>query len=232
MNIRKHIAVFGDSIFKGMQLDPVRKQYRIMNNIDIRGIGEANSIAINNFSKVGCTIERGFDMLKRRLGTSEPCDAVVMDYGGNDCDFLWPEISENPDKEHEPKTPLDRFSAVYTEIIETLRSRGIVPILTTLPPIDPQRFFNWNFRELNRENILRWLGEVTTIYRFQENYSRTVEKIARDTGALLVDLRGAFLSHRRIEHMLCEDGMHPNTEGQKIITETFMRFAKQRMAMA
>lgn len=232
MDIKKHIAIFGDSIFKGMQLDPERKQYRIINNIDIEGIGEKHSIEINNYSKVGCTIERGFAMLKKRLETGEPCDVVIMDYGGNDCDFKWREISDDPDAEHLPNTPIDKFAQLYREIIETLRSRGIVPVLSTLPPIDPQRFFNWNFRELNKDNILRWLGEVTTIYRFQENYSRTVEKIAKETGALLVDLRGAFLKHRRIEHMLCEDGMHPNTEGQKIITETFMGFANQRLAFA
>ncbi|NLB28947.1 MAG: SGNH/GDSL hydrolase family protein [Clostridiales bacterium] len=232
MDIKKHIAIFGDSIFKGMQLDPVRKQYRIINNIDIEGIGKKHSIAIDNCSKVGCTIERGFLMLKKRLETDEPCDVVIMDYGGNDCDFNWREISENPDAEHLPKTPIDTFVRLYREIVETLRSHGIVPVLSTLPPIDPQRFFNWNFRELNRENILKWLGEVTTIYRFQENYSRTVEKIAAETGALLVDLRGAFLKHRRIEHMLCDDGMHPNTEGQKIITETFMDFAAWRLAPA
>ena len=232
MDIRKHVAIFGDSIFKGMQFDPDKKQYRIINNIDIKGICEAFSIAVKNYSKVGCTIERGFDRLKKRLDTEEPCDAVIMDYGGNDCDFNWHEISEAPDAEHHPKTPIDRFTQIYSEIIETLRSRGIVPVLTTLPPIDPQRFFNWHCRDLNKEHIIKWLGEVTTIYRFQENYSRVVEKIAKETGALLVDLRGAFLKHRRIEHMLCEDGTHPNTEGQKVITDVFMRFAGQRLAMA
>jgi len=232
MDIIKHVAVFGDSIFKGMQLDPDRKQYRIMNNIDIKGISEKFSIAVNNYSKVGCTIERGFERLKKRLETDEPCDTVIMDYGGNDCDFNWREISENPDAEHLPKTPIDRFTQIYREIIETLRSRGIVPVLSTLPPIDPQRFFHWHCRDLNKDNILKWLGEVTTIYRFQENYSRVVEKIAEDTGSLLVDLRGAFLKHRRIEHMLCEDGTHPNTEGQKVITEVFMSFAKQRLILA
>ena len=232
MDIIRNVAVFGDSIFKGMQLDPEKRHYRIINNIDIKGICDRFSIAVSNYSKVGCTIGRGFEMLKKRLESGEKCDTVIMDYGGNDCDFNWREISENPDAEHQPKTPLDRFVQLYREIIDTLKARGIVPVLSTLPPIDPQRFFNWHCRELNRDNILGWLGEVTTIYRFQESYSRAVETIAKETGALLVDLRGAFLKHRRIEHMLCLDGTHPNTEGQKVITEAFMCFAHKRLVLA
>ena len=232
MDIIRHVAVFGDSIFKGMQLDPEKRQYRIINNIDIKGICDRFSIAVSNYSKVGCTIERGYERLKQRLEKDEPCDTVIMDYGGNDCDFNWREISENPDSEHKPKTPLDVFIQIYKEIIEMLRRRDIVPVLTTLPPIDPQRFFNWHCRDLCRDNVLKWLGEITTIYRFQENYSRAVETIAKETGTLLVDLRGAFLKHRRIEHMLCLDGTHPNTEGQKVITDAFMGFAHQRLALA
>ena len=34
-----------------------------------------------------------------------------------------------------------------------------------------------------------------------------------------------FLKERRIEHLLCEDGVHPNTEGQRVITQAFLEFA-------
>jgi lysophospholipase L1-like esterase len=72
---------------------------------------------------------------------------------------------------------------------------------------------------------LKWLGSVNTIYRYQEYYSRAVEQLSAATGALLVDLRGAFLELRRIDRLLCEDGTHPNTEGQKIIMSAFSSFA-------
>jgi lysophospholipase L1-like esterase len=116
-------------------------------------------------------------------------------------------------------------------MIAILKEKGIVPVLTTLPPLDPQRFFDWFCKGLNAENVLKWLGNVGTIYRQQEKYSRTVEKIALETGAYLVDLRGAFLAHKRIDHLLCADGTHPNTEGQKVITAAFLDFAeKMRLA--
>ena len=224
MDIIRKIAVFGDSIFKGLQLD-ANQRYRIINEIDTEELSRRHSLSINNFAKIGSTITKGISILQKRLDSGDEFDVAVMDYGGNDCDFIWAEIAEAPEAEHFSKTPIDTFIKSYHSMIETLRERGVRPILATLPPIDPQRFFDWNTRGLNRENVLKWLGEITTIYRFQEMYSRTVEKIAADTNCLLVDLRGAFLSHRRIDHLLCADGTHPNSAGQRIITEAFDMFA-------
>jgi lysophospholipase L1-like esterase len=224
--IIRRIEVFGDSILKGVQLNPVTNKYQVDNHIDTDALSARFSLKISNRAKFGCTVTKGEMILSRFLSSGAECSAAVMDFGGNDCDFQWELIAENPDAAHEPHTPIAQFIETYTRVIETLKAHGIRPILATLPPIDPQRFFDWFCSGLNKDNILRWLGGVNTIYRFQEYYSRTVEDIARATGALLVDLRGAFLKMRRIDHLLCEDGTHPNTEGQRVITEAFTRFCE------
>jgi lysophospholipase L1-like esterase len=188
-------------------------------------IEKKHFLEIRNFSRLGCTISQGIALIEKRLKKEEPlCDAVIIDYGGNDCDFKWQEIADCPDGEHLPNTPIDGFVNMYHKIIRMLNEKRIRPILTTLPPLYAQKFFDWFCKGLNKENVLKWLGSVETIYRWQEYYSRTVEKIAAETNTLLVDVRGAFLKHRRIEHLLCEDGTHPNTEGQKIITQAFLEF--------
>lgn len=232
MDIIRQIAVFGDSILKGIQLNPANEKYITDNHIDLDMLRNTYALAIENFSKFGCTITKGCEILKKRLSRGLECDIVVMDFGGNDCDFDWQAISENPEAEHQPHTPLDVFEQTYRSIIHMLREKAIRPILATLPPIDPQRFFDWFFRDLNKENILKWLGSVNTIYRYQENYSRTVEKIAREEDVYLVDLRGEFLKHRRIDNLLCGDGIHPNTEGQKLITTAFSNFARRALPRA
>ena len=225
MNVIKNIEVFGDSILKGIQINPLNQRYYVDNHID-QEISEARSLHIENFSRFGCTITKGWSLLEKRLRKGICCDTIVMNYGGNDCDFNWKEIAERPQEPHLPHTPLDLFTAQYRKIIRTLKERGIQPILTTLPPLIPQKFFDWFCRGLNLENIMTWLGDVGTIYRFQENYSRTVEQIARETQVPLVDLRGAFLHHRTIDHLFCEDGTHPNTAGQQLITSAFLAFAE------
>ena len=227
MGIFKRIEVFGDSIMKGIQLNPLNKRYRIDNHIDMEAIGHRYSLIINNNAQFGCTVTKGAKSIERFLAGGKSCDMMLMDFGGNDCNFDWEAISVSPDGEHQPNTPLNAFCDAYKNIIGAVKSMGIQPILTTLPPLEPQRFFDWFCNTLNRENVMKWLGDVGTIYRWQESYSRAVERIADETGTLIIDLRGAFLKHRRIGHLLCEDGTHPNTEGQRAISNAIMEFAEQ-----
>jgi lysophospholipase L1-like esterase len=219
----RNAGIFGDSILRGIQLDREDGRYRVDNHIDLAEIGRKHSLVIYNFSMFGCTIRKGISILQKRL-EKRKVDIAVIEYGGNDCDFNWKEIAERPTERHEPHTPLNVFAAVYHQIIHILREKCIIPVLTTLPPLEPQRFFDWFCGSLNRDNILLWLGSVSNIYRFQENYSRVIGKIAAETKSLLIDLRGAFLEHRRSEDLLCEDGIHPNTAGQEVITGAFLEF--------
>ena len=225
MNIQKRVEIFGDSLLKGVQLNPENLRYHIDNNIDVERIEKTYFLNIKNFAKFGCTVTKGLTLIEKRLKANEPfCDAIVMDFGGNDCDHNWQAVSERPDDKHLPYTPLDVFVETYHKIITLIKKNGIRPILTTLPPLDSQKFFHWFCKGLDKEIVLKWLGDVHIIYRWQETYSRTVEKIAAETNTLLVDLRGAFLKQRHLDLLLCEDGTHPNTEGQKIITQAFLEF--------
>lgn len=221
-----NVRIYGDSILKGIQINPANKKYYINNNIDVKTLSEKYSIQIKNCSSFGCTVTKGRTMLKKSL-ENLGCDAIVMDYGGNDCDYNWKAISEAPEGNYFPNTPIELFVETYHDIIDTLKKKGILPILTTLPPLDPQSFFNWFCRDLNKKNILMWLGEIKNIYYHQESYSKTIEKIALDTHVPLVDLRGAFLKSGNVSALLCEDGTHPNTSGQKIIASSFNNFANR-----
>jgi len=219
--------LFGDSILKGIQINPDNKKYYINNNIDVEMLSTKYSIRFENYSSFGCTVTKGRDLLKKRLSKNIGCDAIVMDFGGNDCDFNWKAISENPEGKFSPNTPLELFTQTYCDIIDTLKEKGILPILTTLPPLQPQRFFEWFCRDLNKNNILIWLGEINMIYKHQEDYSKEIEKIAYEKQVPLIDFRGAFLKSGNIDELLCEDGTHPNTSGQKIITSSLYDFAKR-----
>jgi len=229
--MHRQVEIFGDSLLRGVQLDPVSMRYHINNNIDVEKIKKTHLLDIRNFSKFGCTVTKGFELIEKRIKSGKAfCDAVVMDFGGNDCDFSWKEVAERPDENHLPNTPLEAFAETYHKIIDLLKANGIRPIMTTLPPLDAQKFFNWFCKGLDKANVLKWLGDVHAIYRWQENYSRTVERIAADTKTLIVDLRGAFLERRRLQPLLCDDGTHPNTEGQKVMTKTFLEFIDREKA--
>ena len=224
MGIIRRIEVFGDSILKGIQINPRSRRYHVDNNIDIDMLSREFSLNVSNNSKMGCTLTKGMKVLERFFGKAAECTAILMNFGGNDCDFNWKSVAEDPEAEHEPNTPIKKFIRMYSDIIEGIKEKGIRPVIANLPPIDPHRYFNWFSKGLCKDNLLRFLVDIDVIYRFQENYSRTVEKIARSTGAMLVDLRGSFLKERNLGRYLCEDGIHPNTEGQMLITQGFKEF--------
>ena len=152
-------------------------------------------------------------------------DVVVLEYGGNDCDFDWADVAAHPDDEHQPHTPINDFVACYREMIDMLMQRGIRPILMSLPPLDASRYFDWITKGgLNRENILHWLGDVQRIYRFHERYSIAITNLARQLNCRYVDVREAFLAVPRCGDLLCADGIHPNEKGHRVMQEAFAGF--------
>lgn len=230
MEFVKKIALYGDSILKGVQLSD-NERYTVDNRMGLEDLAKEYSIELANMSKFGCTVTKGEAMLDKGLQKGMTCQAVVMDFGGNDCDFDWRAVSEAPDCEHLPNTPISLFCETYKRMVSKLRSANIIPVLTNLPPISAQRYFDWFCRAgLSKENILRWLGSVETINRYQEGYSLAVERIARECSVPLIDIRSEFLLRRHADELLCADGIHPNTAGQKVIAAAFSSFARENLA--
>lgn len=225
MGLGKQIQIYGDSIMKGVQLDTASERYYLPKENSFALFQEEYPLDIHNNSKFGCTIEKGCQQLEKALNKGLSCDMVLLEYGGNDCDYDWEKVAENPEKEHLPHTEIHTFEKVYRKMLSMLKARGVTPILMSLPPIDAEKYLNWICRTgLSRENILKWLGDVQMIYRFQELYSNTVVKIARETNTLLIDVRSVFLDKHNFKNLICEDGIHPNQEGQKLMKQIFEEF--------
>ncbi len=230
MEARRQVTLLGDSILKGIQVDLGSRRYRTQNEIDTEALESEFQLSIHNDAHFGATVRKGSRLLERMLERGLPCDLLVMDFGGNDCDFNWKAIAAAPDEAHVSNVPLPEFVELYRGMIRRVKERGIRPILTNLPPLDSQRFFDWWCADLDRGAVMRWLGDVGNIYAWQERYSRAVERLAREEDVPLVDVRGAFLDHGHLERTLCADGTHPNTEGQKLITRAFQEFGRELRA--
>lgn len=231
MNIAKQIQIYGDSIMKGILLDKSSNRYYPIKQSDTDKLYTQLGLVINNRSKFGCTIEKGQQSLNKALEKGLSCDYILLEYGGNDCDYDWARVAESPDASHEPHTPLQVFEQTYRSMLNAIRQHGITPVVMNLPPIDSDRYFGWITRSgLCAQNILRFLGDVQMISRFQELYSLAATKIAYETGALFVDVRSAFLEKRSYKStLICEDGIHPNENGHQLILDVLARFAAEHL---
>lgn len=222
----KKLEIYGDSILRGVTYSAETGRYGLFCKdrfADLHGQG----IETKNNSRMGATVDRGLELLKKNLGEDASGTVVIFEYGGNDCDYKWADVSENPDGEFLPNTPADVYTETYREAISYARARGAAPVIASLVPIDAEKYMRWITKNLNYENILRWLGDVSMLSRWQEYYSRTAERLAYETGAPLLDLRSTFLLSHDYKSLLCEDGIHPTEKGHAMIDAAIARFVKK-----
>ena len=114
----KNLKIFGDSIIKGVTYNG--QSYHLCQEHDFDTL-RAQGVTVENNAKMGATIDAGLKQLDRKLGTCDGDTTVLFCFGGNDCDYDWKAISEDPDGEHLPHTPSEKFIDQYCTAI---RPRG------------------------------------------------------------------------------------------------------------
>lgn len=219
------VCIFGDSVAKGVVFDAVRNKYSLLKESFVNILERQQNISIFNFARFGCTISMGSKILTRHEDELNHFDYTILEFGGNDCDYNWSEIAEDPAGQHLCNTPISQFREKYIELIGRVLQSGGRPVLLNLPPIDAKRYFEWISRGLNGQNILTFLGDVEFIYRWQEMYSKAVEELAAENKIPLIDIRSEFLSKKDFSRYLCADGIHPNEMGHLLISRVFQKKA-------
>ncbi len=223
-----NFVLCGDSILKGVIYDQKKNRYVVSDGNFANIIQDKLNGVIHNAGRFGNTIVRGLKRFTNDVMNKKP-DIVLIEFGGNDCDFKWEEIANNPQGNHEPNTNIDVFQETLISIITTLEEKNIVPILMTLPPLDADRYFKWISKgsKMFEENILYWLGgSVNKIYWWHERYNAAVMSVAEESKTRLLDIRSAFLKKMDYRQYLCIDGIHPNKEGHKIIADKILEYIK------
>ena len=216
------ITLYGDSVLRGVTL--AEGKY-ILDSSSQEEFTRERGISVRNLCRFGATVEKGLGLIRRDLSLhGAPEGLAILEYGGNDSDFAWAEVAAEPWAEHQCKTPMGLFRRLYGEAVQLLRQAGARPVAAIPIPVDPERYLRWICRDgLSRERILEWLGDVTAIYRWEEWYALAVRDVAESMDVPVIDLRQAFLARRRMDGLLCEDGIHPTAEGRKLIFDTFGR---------
>ena len=222
--------IYGDSIMKGTILDAGYRYHAIMNEYLVK-LYNRFGIEAENRARFGITVQRGHSILLRDIDEGLDCELALIEFGGNDSDFKWNEISMAPDKDHFPLTAMADFKQNIASMTEELRAHGVQPIMMTLPPIDPNRYLDFVSRNGNsRENILKWLGYVEKIYETHKSYSDAVAEIAQERIVPLVDVRSAFPSGNALGEYMCIDGVHPDKKGYQLIADSFASFFEKALA--
>lgn len=227
---RLTVKLFGDSIIGRVIQDPSTGRYRRMDPLEDFQDQDLQ-LSFVNCGKFGSTICKGRKLIERQLEGDPDCQVILAGFGGNDCNFNWPEIGQNPSLAHEPSTPLDVFYQNFLQVIKRIKEAGIKLILANLPPIDAEKFFDtWIAPDRAKDRILGWLGDKQAIYRWHEMYSMKVEVLARETDTPLLDIRSPFLGNLAFQSLIGPDGMHPTEKGHGLILEAARDFIRLEAA--
>lgn len=222
----RKIAVWGDSILKGVIYDAHLQKYRIAKaNSLAEPLGKNADFAIYNFARFGLTAPKALHMLESRMPEEEHFDVAFIELGGNDCDYNWEEVSKDPYKEHYPNTELSVYKQAVEAMIKRFIDRNIEPVILTLPPIDPYKYFAWITQNgLSSSAILKFLGHIRKIYTHQERYNLALMEVAAKHRLEIINLREIFLMQNNYTDFLCLDGIHVNEEGHLLMRQAITRF--------
>jgi acyl-CoA thioesterase I len=228
---RYNFLVSGDSISRGIIYDEGKGKYAVLDSSYVALVQQKLKGIVLNASRFGNTLIRGINRLGKEIAKGQP-DIVLIEYGGNDCDFAWNEIAANPEIAHAPQTDLSLFEDTLTEAVASLKGKDIVPVLMTLPPLNADSYLKWVSKQdaQAESNILKWLGSVTKIYWWQERYSSSIITVAERTKTRWIDIRGAFLQSPDFTALICRDGIHPNKLGHELIAKTIIDYISSDFA--
>ena len=216
------ISAFGDSVLKGTVLESLKPlKYTLPEQSFTDICAREMDIRIDNFARFGSTLDMGERMLIRHMTGLRAYDYTLLEFGGNDCDYCWSDIAADPGRRHLPNTPVTEFSMKYGRILDRVRELGSSPLLLTLPPVDSGKFFAHVTRDLDDEGrgkVLDWLGGTPDFIReWHEMYNYRVLEMAACKGVPVIDITSPFYSRPGYGKLLCEDGAHPNAQGQTVM---------------
>lgn len=224
--LAKQIGVWGDSILKGVVLDDVKGNYQMLKDSCIDLFQKHVALPVLNRSRFGFTVVRGRRLLEKALERELACDMVLLEYGGNDCDYDWQAVAADPQGLHQPFTPLADFCHHMEAMISALKQNNIMPVLMSLPPIHSERYYNFIVSKgVDGEALMQFLGDVNQIYKHHEQYSLAVTRIAYEQHCLYLPVREAFLEAGKRQDLTCLDGIHPNQKGHQLMQEVFLSSA-------
>ncbi|MFA6457353.1 MAG: SGNH/GDSL hydrolase family protein [Bacteroidota bacterium] len=219
------IVVFGDSISRGVIYDEEKCRHSLLLESFANLVKEQLRGVVFNAAKFGSTIVEGLQRLQNDVLQRKP-DIVLIEFGGNDCDFQWDAIAENPAGDFHPKTECKTFYQHLSELVAQLNSMNIIPVLVSLPPLDAEKYFRWISKNSvqAQENILKYIGNISRIYSWHEQYNAAILRVAEETKTRLIDIRSSFLQTEDYTKLICLDGIHPNKEGHKVIAEKILNY--------
>lgn len=202
-----NILFFGDSITWGAWDEDGGWVNRIKKIVD-KKIISSNFGYYHDIYNIGISGDNTNDLLERF--DSETLSRVdednqtifVFAIGINDSQFV---------KEIGNRIPVDQFENNLRKLVIKARSHGDKIIFVGLFPTDD-----------SKTDPTIWDSNKSYKLEYVSQYNKIIEKVAKDESLEFIDIYNEFISKNYKELLI--DGLHPNTEGHKQISEIISKY--------
>lgn len=218
------IVVFGDSILKGVITTPeTTSLFDVTENNSLSLAQKELNFELDNRSIYGNIISKAQSKFNKWLEKDGTADICIIEFGDNDSDYDWTQIDQNPEGNFSKKTTEEDFVRILDEMVKACKARKIIPLLATAPALVPERWINTISKNLNKENILKFLNnDINQLLKNQEDYANLLLKYAKENDIICVDFRNQLLKETNYGDLICIDGIHPNEKGYKIMSKIWI----------
>lgn len=228
MKNEKVYYIFGDSLMRSVM--PERAgDYHANEYIGFPEMEKEYGITIKNYAMPTFTTERVLMWAKatmeRELAAGNIPDAVIIECGGNDCDFDWKFFVESEGERYEHRCSLEKFSRDYRELISLFIEKGISVIVAAAPHIATEKYLDYiknadeNIKRL--EEKLPKPDEMRALYL---EYEKQMFLAAEEADCDVIWLQEYFEELDNPAKYFSADGMHPNVQGYELIGKSFRNY--------
>lgn len=224
------IICFGDSITRGVSF--VKGRLRIIKDNYPTFLEKLFSV---NISEDIIVLNKGVfndnsHLLLKRLEKdvlSEKPNYVLLNVGGNDCNFNWQEVADSPNSNHEPIVSVQQYMENIKQMVTKMKQSNITPILITLPPLDPVRYYKF-IADKYGTTISHWISCCGGIEHWHSLYNLQLNKLIEQFNLPNIDARTALKKEGNATDFISDDGIHLNADGYRkmseVIFEEMLRF--------
>jgi Lysophospholipase L1 and related esterases len=214
---RLRIICFGDSVTRGVTFTKgrfrlVRENYPALLQ---KLLGDQDEVVNKG------VFNDNSDLLMERLDKDviklHP-DLVLINIGGNDCNFHWDQVALLPEEEHVPIVPLNRYLENIQNMVRKISDAGAVPVVMSLLPLDPVRYYH-ALMEHYSHSLGHWISCCGGIEHWHGMYNRSLKQMVQRLGILSLDIRTAFKTKGDISELINDDGLHPTAKGYKVMAQ-------------
>ena len=219
------ISVYGDSILKGAVTGTDSGHlFDIIEDTSLDLAQRVLGFDLNNQSVFGSVASKTLRRLKKDIEKGVCGDLAILESGGNDCDYSWSDVCETPGQVHEPRTPLAEFEQLMQEMIDSCRAVKVTPVIMTMPPLVADWWFDHISEGHDREIIMNEVnGNPHKLYLSHERYNLHLVDLALKNKVQVVDMRRLMLDQPDYRKFMCRDGIHPNPDGYKLMSELWIK---------